>query len=195
MNGTQVPLPTSAEELENTDNTRSFVSAEPSDNFDDLLHPYTPNDILGPLFVQGVVRPPEALVVERARSAMSLLAAYAVSVRTGSSPNFIYPLALPPGAVTLTAYVMPDATKFAGCDNNPPGVLSTVTSPLTQVLDPWGNAYRYSQANFGVASSTTCATPGVFVSLGPDGAAGTADDIVYYAPLAEWKDVFARSGW
>ena len=194
VNGTQVPLPTSAEELENTDNSRSFVLAEPSDNFDDLLHPYSPNDILGPLFVQGVVRPPEALVVERARSAVSLLAAYSASTRSGSSPFLVYSLALPPGAVTLTAYVF-DATKFAGCDNNPPGVLSSVTSPLTQVLDPWGNPYRYSQANTGVASSTTCATPGVFVSLGPDGVVGTADDIVYYAPLAEWKDIFSRSGW
>lgn len=193
--GVQTPAPTSAQELENTDNDRNFVMSEPGPNFDDLVYPFTPNDILGPLFVQGVVRAPEGLTVERARNLVALMAAYSVANRSGVSPNYQYPLT-PAGPPPISAYAgLPIAMFDGDCFAKPPTTVYSLPADLARVVDPWNNSYRYAQAHPAVLAGTTCETPAAFVSLGPDGLLNTADDIVYYAPLAEWKEIFQRSGW
>lgn len=190
--GARVPLPTSAQELENTDTTRSYVLAEPSDGFDDIVTPHSPNDLLGPLFVQGVVRPPQALLLERARQVVTLIAADQVQFRTGAAGTWSYPL---PAQGASVAYAL-DATKFGvNCDVVAPNTLGQLTGDALQIRDPWGNQFRYSLASATVTGAESCPNPAAIVSLGPDGAVGGGDDFVYYASLAEWKDVFSRSGW
>lgn len=191
LNGTRVPLPTSAQEVENTNTDRSYVLAEPSDSFDDIVSPYSPNDMLGALFVQGVVRPPQALLQERARQVVSLIAADQVQNRTGAAGTWSYPL---PAQTASIAYAF-DATKFdAACDVTPVTVGALTGDPL-QIRDPWGNQFRYARASNTVTGAESCPTPAAIVSLGPDGALGTGDDYIYYASLAEWKDIFSKSGW
>ena len=88
-----------------------------------------------------------------------------------------------------------DATKFdAACDVTPVTVGALTGDPL-QIRDPWGNQFRYARASNTVTGAESCPTPAAIVSLGPDGALGTGDDYVYYASLAEWKDIFSKSGW
>jgi prepilin-type N-terminal cleavage/methylation domain-containing protein len=51
------------------------------------------------------------------------------------------------------------------------------------VRDPWGSPYCFD-ANQGESGPASCTTVDGFRSVGPDGAYGTADDIVVDVPLA-----------
>ncbi len=190
--GARVPLPTSAAEVENTNTDRSYALAEPGDAFDDIVSAYSPNDMLGALFVQGVVRPPQSLLQGRALQVVALIAADQVQNRSGAAGSWSYPLPVPGASI---AYAF-DATKFDGnCDVNPPTAVSALTGDALQIRDPWGNQFRYARASAAVTGAESCPTPAAIVSLGPDGALGTSDDYVYYASLAEWKEIFGKSGW
>ncbi|HET7728788.1 MAG TPA: type II secretion system protein [Usitatibacter sp.] len=194
VTGVRSPLPTSASEVENTDADRNFVLAEPSANFDDIVVPMSPGELLAPLYLQGMARSPQALVIERARQVISMVAAEAVGGRAGGPGTYSYALPL---TFPINFYAF-DATKFnATCDNNPPAVVGTFaagTDPA-QVLDPWGRVFRFARASTTINSGESCPTPMAFVSLGPDGVLGTADDVIYYSSLAEWKAIFEKAGW
>jgi prepilin-type N-terminal cleavage/methylation domain-containing protein len=198
VTGVRSPLPTSAAEVENTDADRNFVLAEPSSNFDDIVVPLSPNDLLGPLYVQGMVRSPEALFNERARQVVSLVAADQVQFRSGSSGSWNYPL---PQSGPFTAYAF-DGSKFdSNCDNDPPASVGTFSTAAgaggdaLTVLDPWGRTFRYARASNAITAAESCNVPMAIVSLGPDGVLGTSDDMIYYSSLAEWKSIFEKSGW
>lgn len=192
VTGVQSPLPTSSAEVENTDADRNFVLAEPSSTFDDIVVPMSPGELLAPLYLQGMVRSPQALIIERARQVISLIAADAVSNRSGSAGSYSYPL---PSSGSSTSYTF-DSTKFDGnCDNDPPTTVRTTTGDAALVLDPWGQTFRYGRATNTINGGESCPSPMAIVSVGPDGALGTSDDMVYYSSLAEWKSIFEKSGW
>lgn len=198
VTGVRSPLPTSASEVENTDADRNFVLAEPSSTFDDIVVPLSPGDLLAPLYLQGLVRSPEALFIERARQVVSLVAADQVQFRSGSSGSWSYPL---PWSGPFTAYAF-DGTRFdASCDDDPPTFVGTFNTAAGAagdallVLDPWGRTFRYGRASDAISGVESCNVPMAIVSLGPDGALGTADDMIYYSSLAEWKSIFEKSGW
>jgi prepilin-type N-terminal cleavage/methylation domain-containing protein len=194
VTGVRSPLPTSASEVENTDDDRNFVLAEPSSSFDDIVVPMSPSELLAPLYLQGMVRSPQALVIERARQVISMVAAEAVEGRTGGPGTYSYALPLTGGFNFYTF----DATKFnANCDNNPPTIVGTFAAgtDAAQVLDPWGRVFRFARASTTINSGESCPTPMAFVSLGSDGVLSTSDDVIYYSSLAEWKSIFEKSGW
>jgi len=130
-------------------------------------------------------------------------AADQVQFRTGSSGSWSYPLpgGISPWSGPFTAYVF-DGSRFdANCDNDPPTSVATFnTTPgaggdALTVLDPWGRTFRYARASNSISAVESCNVPMAIVSLGPDGALGTADDMIYYSSLAEWKSIFEKSGW
>jgi len=193
--GVRAPLPTDAAEVENTDANRFVVSADMGPTFDDLVLPLAPDILLGPLAAQGAIKGDRALLVERARQVVLLVASDAVSTRTGTAGDYTYTI---PDAITTSAYGF-DATKFnVNCsDRNPPTTVGLLPAGHDGklVLDPWGQEFRYQATNFAIKSGESCPNPAVLVSVGPDSILGTSDDWVYYASLAEWKDVFSRAGW
>lgn len=190
VTGIQGPLPTSATELENTDADRNFVLIEPSESFDDVVVPLSPNELLAPLYLQGAASLPEALFQERARQAVSLIAADQVSSRVYWSGDWYYLMPVPSSTV---AYLF-DATRFVGCDTTAPGV-GTLSGDTALALDPWGQEFRYARASLTVYEDETCTAPMAIVSVGPDGVLNTSDDKIYYSSLAEWKSIFEKSGW
>ena len=190
ITGVQGPLPVSATELENTDADRNFVLIEPSESFDDVVVPLSPNELLAPLYLQGAVSSPEALFQERARQAVSLVAASLYSSRFYWSGYWIYELPVPSGAVSYPF----QSSRFSGCDTSAPTAGSISGAPA-QGLDPWGQQFRYARASQYVYEFENCTAPMAIVSLGPDGALNTSDDMVYYSSLAEWRSIFEKSGW
>lgn len=198
VTGVRSPLPTSASEVENTDADRNFVLAEPSSDFDDIVMPMSPSELLAPLLLQGMVRSPQALMIERARQSISLIAAEAVSTRTNSSPNITYSL---PSSLSFTTYAFDVARFDTTCDYRPPPLpgpqptVRTMTGDAAQVTDPWGQVFRFARASDTITSGESCPTPMVIISIGPDGALGTPDDMVYYSSLVEWKSIFEKAGW
>lgn len=190
VTGIRGPLPTSATELENTDTDRNFVLIEPSESFDDVVVPFSPKELLAPLHLQGAVSSPEALFQERARQAVTLVAANQVSSRSYWSGKWHYPMPAPSSTVGYSL----DATRFVGCDTTAPGV-GTLSGDAALARDPWGQEFRYARASSTVYQSENCTAPMAIVSLGPDGALGSSDDLVYYSSLAEWKSIFEKTGW
>lgn len=198
--GLRLPLPSGASEIENTNDDRFVVNAEPGPDFDDLMMPLAPDDFIGPLAIQGAVKSERALLLERARQFVTLLTSDVTSCcrdGSGGAGNAVYSLPIP---VSTTAYTF-IASKFgATCDSNPPNTVGLLPNPsptwdAKQLRDPWNQEFRYQCANCDINSGESCPSPAVIVSLGPDGILGTADDWVYYISLGELKDYFARTGW
>jgi prepilin-type N-terminal cleavage/methylation domain-containing protein len=193
--GTQVPTTDAgAGELENANNDRMAVSAEPGSTFDDLVAPFTPDDFLAQLAAQGAIKSERSLLVDRARQFFALVAANPIPTRTGSPGTYTYAL---PAATSTVAYTF-DATKFSvGCSLGTPASVGVLPAghPAKLVYDPWGAEFRYQAAENSIASGEDCPNPAVVVSMGADGALGTADDWVHYVPLADWMDVFGKAGW
>jgi prepilin-type N-terminal cleavage/methylation domain-containing protein len=200
--GARAPLPTGAAEAENTNADRSVVNAEPSTIFDDILVPLTPDVLLAPLAAQGAIKGERALLLERARQVVAVIAATAVAGgRTGSPGSYRYTF---PTAASSAAYTF-EAAKFNGdCDVNPPtaaGVLPAGHAGKL-ILDPWGREFRYAVSSAAEFTDESCPNPVALVSLGPNGAANGdpkvvagSDDWVYYVTLAEWKEIFGKAGW
>jgi prepilin-type N-terminal cleavage/methylation domain-containing protein len=216
--GGRAPLPTSAAELENTNADRFVVMAEPGSLFDDIVLPLTPDDLLAPLAAQGAIRNERALLQERARQVVTLMIGEVVTTRYdsgsgngGCAGNACgYTMPVPNGTTTYTFQTGRFNTGANGCvaPYNTVGVATGVVSDVDdygsapwfagdagQVRDPWGRKFKFGRASQFITNLTDCPTPFVVISLGPDGTLGTADDYVYYSPLAEWKDILGRVGW
>lgn len=192
--GVATPPTVADREKENTNNDLAFVSREISDGaatqFDDIVIPLSPNDLLSALYAQGLKNEQFGLL-EKRRQLVSSLAAAAAAAKTttacGSGPTPCYPLPAPTG-VTV-AYTFSDASKFTDCLRVPPVLNSVLSLPnsLQSVLDPWGIPFAYQRAEDVWTASETCASPVVLVSAGPDKLFGTTDDIVYYVPGPEFN--------
>ena len=152
--------------------------------------PFSPNELLAPLYLQGAVSLPEAVFQERARDAVSLVAASLVSSRVFWSGYWFYVLPVPSGAVSYPFV----ASRFIDCDTNAPTV-GTLSGAPALALDPWGQEFRYARASLTVYEDENCTVPMAIVSVGPDGVLNTSDDMIYYSSLAEWKSIFEKTGW
>jgi prepilin-type N-terminal cleavage/methylation domain-containing protein len=194
------PLPTDAAELENTDADRFVVSADISQTFDDLVLPIEPDGLLAPLAAQGAIKSERALLQDRARQVVIQMIGESVPARTGTSPNISYPVPAPAGG--LANYTFETGRFNASCDApfNSAGVVTAVSVGDTsgdalQIVDPWNNTFKFARASLTITSAESCKTPVAIISRGPDGTLGTADDYVYYSPMADWKDVLGKTGW
>lgn len=207
FSGLRLPLPTDAGEAENTNDDRSVVAAEPSPTYDDILLPLAPYDLLGPLAAQGAIKIERAIMQDLARQVVTQMIGEVVPTRADSgvgvgscnSNACRYTLPAPSGATSSFTFA---AGKFnASCDfpYNTTGVavgtVSDVTGDAAQVLDPWGQFFKFGRATQYINSTESCSTPVAIISLGADKTLGTADDYVYYSPMAEWKEILGKVGW
>lgn len=199
--GVATPVATSGRETENTDADLAFVSREPSSiaasEFDDVVVPLTPNDLLSALYAQGLKSEQSALN-DKYRQIVSSLASLAVAGRAGGAGAWNYPIPVPiivgaPVAGALLTYPF-DGTKFADCAATPTEAGSLPAS-LQGVLDPWGRPFAYQISEAAMVSGELCAHPIVLVSAGPDGVLANGDDLVHYVPGPEFKAILTPSGW
>ena len=204
--GARAPVPGSNLEVENTDTSTAFVLTDPvtgsANSFDDIVVALSPTDVLGKLYQQGVIPSEQALIQARFREVVQMLAADAVRNRIGSTPgDREYPFASPSGTVAYS-YASYASYFNSNCQlGNPPSTVGTLPTNMQVIRDPWGNSFRFTVAeaydgvNPGLDATQACPTPVVVVSLGADGALGTADDVRYFVPLGDFQAVFSSTGW
>lgn len=204
--GVRAPLPTDAAEVENTDANRFVVNADIGATFDDLLLPLEPDGLLGPLAAQGAIKGERALLQERARQVIIQMIGEVVPSRADSGAGVgscntracNYTMPVPTGGTTYTFQTGRFNTSCDAPYNTAgvaTGVVSDVTGDAAQVLDPWGRVFKFGRATILINSTESCLTPVALISLGPDGTLNTADDYVYYSPMAEWKEILGKVGW
>lgn len=203
MTGTRMlPLPTTADEAENTDADTEYVQKSPSEAvanpFDDIVMWLAPDDILASLRNDGAVQTTTALIDEKFTAIRHALLAYATA-----------DTADPDGAGARTrgrrlpyadrmngtcGGAQNDGTADNACRNgNVPW--TTLGLAQTTITDPWGNRIRYTLVNPPViaTSGTSQTTPAnnatayTLSASGTDATLGTADDITMTTTVAELR--------
>ena len=169
--GNQSPLPTGADESENTNNDNKFIIKDFSDNaanpYDDIVLALSATDLLTPLTVHGSLVDYKALINEDSLNVKNTIIANTIANRTGSASTYSYPIpaALPP-------------------------------LPLNGLIDPWATPYVYSRMILAINNTTPSnLTAFTLTSLGPDGVAGGNDDIQIDISVNQLQDAFAKVGW
>ena len=203
MTGTRmVPLPTTADEAENTDNDNEYVQKVPSDTvanpFDDIVMWLTPNDLLAGLRKEGTVQSSTALVNEKFTAIRHAILAYTTA--DTADPDG--------GGPRVRGRRLPYADRMNGtcggtqndgtADNacrvgNIPW--TTLNIAVATITDPWGNFIRYTLVNppvvvtSGLSQTTPAgnATAYTLNASGADGALGTADDVTFTMTVAELR--------
>lgn len=207
--GNRTPLPTGADELENTDTANvALVDKSFSDNaanpFDDIVLWVTPRDVLAALASSGV-KTPQGAMNEKLGSIRAALLAYLTADNVdpdGGGPRTVA-RRLPCADV--------DSNGSADCSN----VVGTVPwlalgVPVTTATDPWGRLIRYTVAaptgnpalllknaagsNVGIQASTVSDRTVTLTSDGPDGVAGNADDVSLTISAPELSSALLAAG-
>lgn len=93
--------------------------------------------------------------------------AYAVTNRSGSAGTYQYPL--------------------------PPNVAS-ISVPASMANDPRGTAISYARVTTPISSTPSLLVGYTLTAYGPDGTAGTADDIALSVSVAELQYAFSKVG-
>ena len=163
--GTQITLPTGADELENANADNKLVMHDYASNganpFDDIILPLTPSDLLRSLQTIGAVDDPTAAVIKNF-----------LDVETNVITNMV-----------LNKVVVPPNPPNPPCPNppnTPSGVTNyTVPTIVATGIDPWGQPTKYVRLTNIIID--VCTSPNIAIykitSGGPDGSIGTADDI------------------
>jgi prepilin-type N-terminal cleavage/methylation domain-containing protein len=194
--GASLPAPTSNRELANTNADVAFVSREVSEmvgaEFDDLVLPLTPTDLLAPLYGQGI-KDEQASLQEKYRLILASLATTAIA-GAGVTKVYAFPLE---AAGTMNPYLTADAGKFPAleCDLAPVDTYGLLPAPLQTIKDPWGNNFGYRRADAAMEGAELCPNPLLLISAGPDGVFDTADDRRYYVTKPELDAIFILSGY
>lgn len=160
--GSRAPLPTGANEQENTNADVNFVQADYSENatnpFDDIVAWLTPADLLSPLAKDGAIPSARSVTNDRYTLVRNTMVDY-ISRQPPTPP----PLrSIPPPPLLM-----------------PTGVPATVLGiPAIYATDGWNQPFNYVQ---NLTSACTNATGPAFTitSAGPNGVLGDADDIPY----------------
>lgn len=202
--GVRVPTADAgAAELENANNDRFVVSMESGQAYDDIVVPLMPDDLLASLSAQGAVKNERTVILERSRQLAALLQALSTGTKDcppGPSNNcpsptsHFYTITAGTGVLNTPTPAL-DAGKFGGDCPATPQVRDLPLPPFPSLLDPWGNPLKYGVAVASINRDTTCPNPVVFVSMGPNGVLGGGDDVAVYSSIADWKEVFGKTGW
>ena len=170
--GGQIPTASAGpDELANTDNDSKFVRKDFSDAagnaFDDVVLALTPSDLLTPLTQNGSLKDYRATLNASFDAFRGAIVAYAVTNRSGSPGTYQYPL--------------------------PPN-LAAISIPASMANDPWGTAISYTRVTTPISSFPSLLVGYTLAANGPDGIAGTADDIVLSVSVAELQYAFSKVG-
>lgn len=190
-NGSKMANPTSATELENTNNNNNYVTADFNDIapnvFDDALTFMSPQDILNQISKDGSVKSAAAAMQER----FELLKAALVQGATHSGATYTLRAGLAGGGHNYTN------GEFTGCTVVNPRLLPNNLPGAPSTLDIWGRPITYTVATPAYSNpmpTPLCPNGVALVSNGPDGTANTSDDMVYLIPSNEFYSLFARLG-
>jgi type II secretory pathway pseudopilin PulG len=199
ISGTRNSLPGGADELENTNGasdttffsrTLTTDDAAPGGAFDDRVMFLKAEDVLGPLFKDGSVKPPVAQLADTFQKIKNAIGQYAIA-NGGSygSSNCTNSSSSPVcRVIPYSDYYYGNGYVNAGLtDGGVPWASMSMT--LADTFDPWGRPIRYtintaSLANGGISGGGigSAAPPGystayTLESFGPDRTPGTSDDI------------------
>jgi prepilin-type N-terminal cleavage/methylation domain-containing protein len=204
--GNQTPFPPSpgADESENAntsnvafvDKTFSDITGNP---FDDMVLWVTPREILAALGPSGV-KTPQGAMSDKFAGLRGALLAYMTADNGSPGGGRTYGRRVPCADITNDG--------VADCANSAGGVpWTTMRIPQTAATDAWGNVIRYtvvstgnhlllssSGANAGVQASTASTSTVTFASNGPDGAAGTGDDVTFTITAPELGAALLAAG-
>jgi len=169
--GGQLPAPTDAGEVENTDADVNFVRGEQTaTGFDDVVFAWSPDDLLDPLARQGSIRSAAAISNDALRNAALAISNSIVNSATPAATNATIPAGPTP-----------------------------VVAPWPS--DGWGNVLVYSTAFSGAvicsAAVPAGATAFTLSSTGVDGAAGANpatnrnDDLIFNVPADQIRSQIA----
>ena len=97
--GTQVPVPTGADEIENTNNDSKFVikdySTSTTNPFDDIVLPLSSTDLLSSLTARGSVKDYTSYINDDLSNIENSVVTYALTHRSGAPGSYSYPIVLP----------------------------------------------------------------------------------------------------
>jgi hypothetical protein len=203
VGGTRNTMPAAADESSNLDADTAFVKrsvttddAASGGAFDDIVLYLTPEDLLGPLFRDGTLKPPAAQVQDAFQKIKLALGGYAMgysSTYGGSACNNSG--STPKCRIMISADTADGITDPGTTSGYPPYVDLGLT--LADVTDPWGTRIVYSlnatvtSAGSGGGISSASPSAGTIAytltSFGPDRAAGGGDDLSLNVSVGELR--------
>jgi prepilin-type N-terminal cleavage/methylation domain-containing protein len=202
--GVRIPLPTGARELANANNDSAFVVRTFTDaagnTYDDMVMALTAGELLAPLTSGGGVQDYRATLSANfnvVKNALISAASGAVTVLTGCdtqpTPMCLYAPATACVAGTCPVnqyqYGLPAADTLPTANTIP----ASANLPAVATSDPWGNPIKYAVTTATI-TPTTAANLVAFTltSYGPDGAAGTSDDIAMIVYVSEFQALASK---
>jgi prepilin-type N-terminal cleavage/methylation domain-containing protein len=144
LGGGQLPAPTSAAEIENTDNNIAFLNTTQSANvYDDIIYAWTPDDFLDPLARQGAIKSATTVTNDALRNTEAAIVNLMVNAATAAPSSST----IPANAAALGLLALPN--------------------------DGWGNALVYTAVGAGnVCAVPANGTVFTLKSTGVDGVVG-----------------------
>lgn len=206
--GTRNTLPAvGTDERDNTDTNTTYLKrtattddAATGGAFDDITMFVTADDLLGPLFKDGTLKPPAAVVQEAFLKIKNAMVGYAMGSNTSYGNSTCMSSSSSPKCRLLVAADTSNGWQDSGLTS---GVVPYFDLGLTlsDATDPWGTKYAYSvpaalitnSSLYGISSSLPSASTIVITltSYGPDRAAGGGDDISVSYSAAEIRALLA----
>lgn len=206
VGGTRNIVPTAADELANTDASALFVvkrnvttdDAASGGAFDDIVMYLTPDDLLGPLFRDGTLKPPAAQLQEAFQKIKLALTGHAMgysSLYGGTSCT--NSASTPKCRIIISAD--PDGLTGFTAPNTPIGYppYNDLGLTLADTTDPWGTRIVYvldptvtsTSSGGGISSASPSASLPAYrlTSYGPNRALGGGDDISLSVSVAELR--------
>ncbi len=181
--GSRKALPGGTDEAENTDGDPNIVIKDSSNNtanpFDDIVLALSPNELLGPLQVNGNVKYPQAIVANQLQTITGLIVSEALRNRSADpAGSRTYPLTTP------------------GSSPNYLVNLSATALPTNLTIDPWGSSLVYERFLTSISTTTDASSLAYSLrSIGPDRIYNTSDDSITYVYAAELKAKFNTYNW
>lgn len=202
--GSQMPLGVGNDELENSNTTNiAFVDKGFSDiaanPYDDVVMWVVPQDLLTLLAPSGY-KTPQGAMTEKLQATRAALLAYvtADNADPDGAGARVVARRIPCAASDSTTGIE-DCVTLAGVSGYVPWAALGI--PSTTSTDPWGRALRYvvdapggnaarllknaTGSNAGIQASTGSNRTVTFKSDGPDGIAGTTDDVTQTTTASE----------
>lgn len=208
IGGTRNTLPAGGtDERENTDGDTNYVrrtattdDAASGGAFDDVVAYFTADDLLSPLYKEGTLKPPAALVQDIFNKVKLAVIGYTManpSSYGGSSCTSSF--STPKCRVVISADISDGYTNYGLTSGIPPFNDLGLTSG--DITDPWGQRISYqlnstvisASSGGGISSGSPSASTVAFTltSYGPDRSFGTSDDIALSVSVSELRAAMA----